>query len=465
MVFLGTVSGLTSLYFYDRKEAKRIKQSYIDRVSHMAEVPMKTWELPRKLTVYACKWPGDDDYDRSMGYFKKYVKVCWSVVSPSCVSANVSSFKPVLAAAAIDYELNNGNQYGALARQIADQIKERRRQEAGLEAPRTDWIPGGPGGRQSVDHLQRELDGGIVIIGRHTLKEFMEGLKRGWSESIQKVDRDELLAMELAQDGKFDEPIVEGEDAGDGISQDTESSSPTSPTKPNPLIFSPFQQMQLKKPLPPAAAAPPPVPTELDTPPTQLPQLPPIALVPYTSILGFTKIPLMIADFFNERKHAQNGCEAAFKIIEGHTRPINAPPAAEFANEGNFGSAIEAPTTTSDLLFDSDREWYFRKSFQDAPSEVEKARKRYYEALPEKLKTARDLARREREPTKDEIAQPPLTEVELTAERLKKERKWRDELEGFEILKAGQPVTWDERFRNVLKIFVKPPSDTPSQFV
>ena len=93
MVFLGTVSGLTSLYFYDRKEAKRIKQSYIDRVSHMAEVPMKTWELPRKLTVYACKWPGDDDYDRSMGYFKKYVKVCWSVVSPSSILANVSSFE------------------------------------------------------------------------------------------------------------------------------------------------------------------------------------------------------------------------------------------------------------------------------------------------------------------------------------------------------------------------------------
>lgn len=36
---------------------------------------MRTDELPRKVTVYVSKWPGDEDYNRGAAYFKKYVKV------------------------------------------------------------------------------------------------------------------------------------------------------------------------------------------------------------------------------------------------------------------------------------------------------------------------------------------------------------------------------------------------------
>lgn len=88
---------------------------------------------------------------------------------------------------------------------------------------------------------------------------------------------------------------------------------------------------------------------------------------------------------------------------------------------------------------------------------VEKIRTGYYKALPDKLKTARDLARGKREPTKDEINYPPPTEVELRAERLKKELRWRSDVAGWDIIKPESPVAFDERFNGALEIFVDPP--------
>ncbi|KIO19859.1 hypothetical protein M407DRAFT_30474, partial [Tulasnella calospora MUT 4182] len=171
MIFISTVSALTGAYVYDRRECKRIRQEYIDKVKHLGEVEMKPWELPRKVMVYACKWPGDEEYDRSLKWFKRNVK-------------------PILVAAAIDYEYKNGNQYGSLMRAIADEIRDRRRIEAGLvPAPREVVLPGPP--RSPTDKRDRELAGGIIIVGRNTFKEYMEGLKRGWTSGLETIDHDE----------------------------------------------------------------------------------------------------------------------------------------------------------------------------------------------------------------------------------------------------------------------------------
>jgi import inner membrane translocase subunit TIM54 len=77
-VFLTLVGGGTYAYWYDRKECARIKQEYVDRVAHLAKVPMDgSLAFGRKVTVYAAKWPEDDDYERGLKYFKRYVKVSW----------------------------------------------------------------------------------------------------------------------------------------------------------------------------------------------------------------------------------------------------------------------------------------------------------------------------------------------------------------------------------------------------
>jgi len=75
LIFISVTSSITGLYIYDRQQCKRIRQDYIDRVKHLADEPLDAMEWPRKVKVYGSKWPGDEDFDQSLKYFRKYVKV------------------------------------------------------------------------------------------------------------------------------------------------------------------------------------------------------------------------------------------------------------------------------------------------------------------------------------------------------------------------------------------------------
>ena len=84
-IFLSLVSSVTGLYIYDRRECKRIKQHYIDLVKDQGdELLVDHFDWPRRVIVYASKWPGDDDYDQGMRYFRKYVKV-GANAPPACI--------------------------------------------------------------------------------------------------------------------------------------------------------------------------------------------------------------------------------------------------------------------------------------------------------------------------------------------------------------------------------------------
>ena len=50
----------------------------------------------------------------------------------------------------------------------------------------------------------------------------------------------------------------------------------------------------------------------------------------------------------------------------------------------------------------------------------------------------------------------------MRAERLKKEMRWRSDEEGFNIIRPDKNVEWDERFRDVLKVYTDPPEDSKS---
>lgn len=75
LIFLGTTSSLIGYYVYDRRKCREIRQAYIEKVEHLSQVPVGSLDLPRKVTVYASKWPGDEDANRSLRYFRKYIKV------------------------------------------------------------------------------------------------------------------------------------------------------------------------------------------------------------------------------------------------------------------------------------------------------------------------------------------------------------------------------------------------------
>ena len=66
-----------------------------------------------------------------------------------------------------------------------------------------DWLD--PGVRDGVGDMDPHL-GEEGAGDRHTVKECMAGLKRGWTDGLEVVDREEQLARMLEEDGKFDEP-------------------------------------------------------------------------------------------------------------------------------------------------------------------------------------------------------------------------------------------------------------------
>ncbi|KAJ7172126.1 inner membrane protein import complex subunit Tim54-domain-containing protein [Mycena filopes] len=401
LIFISITASTAGLYIYDRQQCKTIRKRYIDMVKDLADEPVASLSRPRKVTVYGGKWPGDEDHDQTLKYFRKYVK-------------------PILVAAAVDYEMITGKRLGDIANRVADDIVSKRRLEAGLDS-RPAVYQQLPTYQTPLEERRNELDGGIVLIGRPTFKEFMTGLKRGWTAPLEKVDTDELLAQELEMDGRFDEE--------DDPTERTEV-KPFEPPPPSP---------------PPSSASP--------LPP--IPPLPPLLLVPFTDILGFTKIPLMIWQFFNRRYDVLTGAEAGYKLVMRHTRPFSSPSETPLFSDITTPGSAESE---SDCDFDKECERHFRRSLSKIPAENVKAREKYYAELKTKLEIARALARGTREPTKDEIQNPPPTEVELRAERMKKEKRWRGDLEGWQIIAPGTKVAWDERFRDALSVFVDPPS-------
>ncbi|KAF8201794.1 mitochondrial import inner membrane translocase subunit Tim54 [Pholiota molesta] len=422
LIFLSVTSSVIGLYVYDRRECKKIRQAYVDKVKHLSEVPIDPFETPRKVTVYGAKWPGDEEYEQGIKYFRKYVK-------------------PILVAAAIDYEMIPGKRHGDIARRVAEDIRIRRRLDKGLDQD-SDAKRMLPTYKSVAEREKRELEGGVVLIGRPTFKEYMAGVCKGWTTGLAKIDPDEELSRVLENEPHFDEP-EEPQDLGNFPFQVFAHFPQTSP------IFSALQTR-------PKPSSPEPQTTDSSTPPSSIPPLPPLLLVPFTNYIGISQIPLMIWGFFNQRHKVRSGAEAGYRLVKHNTRSLDVP---EFT--GTFAPTTEEPQSANhgDLDFDKQAESYYKKSLNTFAEDTDKIRQKYYEALPKKLATARELARGTREPTKEEYENPPPTEVELRAERLKKERRWRDDVAGWEMIKPTNNVQWDERLRSALKIFVDPEDD------
>ncbi len=289
---------------------------------------------------------------------------------------------------------------------------------------------------------EREIRGGSIIVGRQTFKEYMEGLRRGWSSGLGVRDREEEVVLALDGDGRFDEP--EDLDAPVGLNVEGEplptASRLLSPAQAFSPLTTPFGlQQQQQQPYSRTDSKA----IDEQPPPSSISPQAPLLLVQFTNYLGFTQMPFMILDFFTQRYYVQAGAECAYRLIMGQTRGIQHPVANKLFEESG----------PDDLAFDRACEAYYKSSVGKLETTIEKERNGFYKELPARLDTARSLARRTREPTKDEEKFPPPTEVELRAERLKKEVRWRSDVDGWQIVKPQSKVAWDERFRGVLEVF------------
>lgn len=441
-IFWASVATLSYLYYEDRRQCKKILEEYKDRVRGLAEEPLAPNQLPRKVTVYTAKYPGDDDYEVGALYFRRYVK-------------------PILVAAAVDYEIVSGTRFGGLARDLRDRIHERRRNLAGV----LPWpSPIGPGAPimpflpTPAQQLQRELDGAVVLIGRPALKEWAWAMKEGWNTEIpvKPVDHDELLATSLSEDSTFEEESAPAAPA-EAASEESEEPQPL-PTKgfmlPSQVGFqsmqrsgsSPFGSRNASSVAPAAASEPSEAEQAKLAPPANVPAQPPMCFVDFTNLVGWRNIPRRIAHFFNHRDDVRRGAEAGLSIVLGTKND-----AREF-DVGAPGTIADLPPQGDDLDWGLAEEDFYPPRFEKTPDQIAKDREQFYESLRTELKASRELARGEREPTKAEKREMPRSEIELRDERFNKERDWRNLLHGYQVLTPSAGVVWNESWRGSLRV-------------
>jgi import inner membrane translocase subunit TIM54 len=280
------------------------------------------------------------------------------------------------------------------------------------------------------DIERRELAGGVIVVGRSSLKEYLQGLKRGWGGGVDIWDWEKEIEGKLEYDGVFEERVKT--EVVPGTSSLEPISTATSKTNLSGLNF-------LAKPQPipyPPSSAPTQqtntIPLHYHTPPDPLPSQPPILLVPFTNHLGFKQFPQMIYSFFTEHHRVRSGARAALALIEGPTRPFE----------------------ESDLDFERDTEGYYPKWYKDTPERTSQARKEYYEKLSPRLEAARSFASGARAMTKEEeTAQKVTTELDLREERKKREMRWMGTEDGYEIVKPDSEVAWDDKWRGWLRVY------------
>ena len=307
--------------------------------------------------------------------------------------------------------------------------------------------------------LQRELDGGIVLVGRPAMKEWLWALKAGWTPTIpsKAVDPDEQLAMELSEDHAFDEIAPDSDDASqrareaaEDVGGDTLKDTTSSPVQGHsqPVSFNPAFS---STPSIASAYLKPSIPKQPDTQmipaPAQIPAQPPLCFVDFVDLCGWRNWPRGILGFWRRRDKVRMGGEAAMRLLNGDkhsAREFDAPEGAEH---------ITAPPQGGDLDWGLHGEERYAPFFLKTSRDIVKARENYYKSLPERVLASRQIARGEREMTKQEARDPPPSESDLRVERFQKEKDWRGLQMGFDIIKPDAPVTWDPSFRGSLRVF------------
>ncbi|RUS18694.1 inner membrane protein import complex subunit Tim54-domain-containing protein [Endogone sp. FLAS-F59071] len=276
-IFLAVVGSVGSVLYRDRVKTAEAREALAARVRHLAEEPLGPRELPRKIIVYLTAPPGDG-IDKTRLWFRNYVK-------------------PLLVAAALDYEVKEGKVPGTIQSMVSEEIRRRRKVAAGL-AP----DPLSAGGHPLIAQPRPELEG-IVCIGRQTWREVLNGLDEGCRASLT----DEVVESNV----KTDEEARTAAESGDSSSKskDEMNSSPPPPPPPPenlPKVTStpsltqyvPIEDKNFS--LPPSFAA--------------------LGYIPHQNLVGWGKVPQRLFLWVNDYIRVHNVGEYVVRIALGKTR-------------------------------------------------------------------------------------------------------------------------------------------------
>jgi import inner membrane translocase subunit TIM54 len=317
LIFLSVSGTITSLILYDRHHKKKAQEKWCRLVSHIAEEPLSTTSMPRKVTVFLSAPPGDG-LKPARDHFVEYIK-------------------PILVAAALDWDVVEGRKEGEVREKLADKIRIYR-QEAG------------EGVRKEIEEDliaetrrkagTREWNGtkGDIVIGRHTWKEYMRGLHEGWLGPLEPpapptVEVTENETPEASMDDETAEKEFEVS------SSDTKSSNEEVKKDLSPKPASKTATATAF--IPTAAYAAASLPSS--TPPVFDPSSP----LPLPHILGFLNTPTRVYRFFTRRRLAdQMGRETAAAVLES-SRAYNQSSYSSTDVSNESSTAFNSPSGLS----------------------------------------------------------------------------------------------------------------------
>ena len=301
-IFWGVVGTWTAAVQYDRYEKRCIQRRYARLVEHIAKEPLDAQQLPRKLSVYISAPPADGLLS-AREHFTEYIK-------------------PILVAAALDWDAVEGRREGDVRAGLAERIRK-------LRYKRGEQIkePIELGTEDDIEALRqragvKEWNGpaGDIVVGRHTWKEYVRGLHEGWLGPLDPPAPAEVPA-ELAPAVTEPAPAATTAPATtDPLvtvhSSTTDDASPTASPEAQAEEKPKEEEKKDKKKKQPA-----PFNTTADYEHSAVAQtcprsLGPTAVVPLPHLLGFWNFPIRIYRYFNKRKVAEEvGRETAAAVL------------------------------------------------------------------------------------------------------------------------------------------------------
>jgi import inner membrane translocase subunit TIM54 len=318
MIFLSVTGSWTAAVMYDRREKKRIQKKWSKLVEHIAQEPLDAQQLPRKVTVFVSAPPADGIV-AARDHFHEYIK-------------------PILVAAALDWDAVEGRREGDVRAGLAERIRKlrKKRGEPSLEPLEETAEEALVGLRQRAGVREWDGAGGDIVIGRHTWKEYVRGLHEGW---LGPLDPPAPVADLTPSD--FPVPQIEESTPTPSTAQGAEPTvvHATDDASPQALPDTPLPE-EADKPKeeeskPKKKKQPPPFikPTEYENV-TLTPNCPqalgPAAIVPFPHLLGFWNFPIRMYRFLNRRQVADDIGRQTAAAVLGAYRPFEM--AGETAN-------------------------------------------------------------------------------------------------------------------------------------
>ncbi|KAL4920265.1 mitochondrial import inner membrane translocase subunit Tim54 [Aspergillus aurantiobrunneus] len=286
MVFLTITGSFTAAVIYDRREKRRAQKKWCDLVAHLSKESLPIEEMRRKLTVFLAAPPGDG-IRNAREHFKEYVK-------------------PILVAAALDYNVIEGRREGDVRAAFAEQIRKQRRRAGEpstvVEESTTEDVVAEA--RKSIGVRDEPGPKGDLVLGRHTWKEYIRGLHEGW-----------LGPLDPPQAAPEESPAVEAPEVP------AEGNTEASPT--DQADEKKEEKKQPEKPKGPTPAYVATVDYSSQTLPPSIPQpLDGSVPIAFPHLLGFLNTPIRIYRYLNQRHVAESvGRDVAAAVLASYARP------------------------------------------------------------------------------------------------------------------------------------------------